>query len=126
MEILSSKSCDFELDARGFVRATMHQGTVMDKQEALENLHVTARLTGGRRMPVLVDSRGLKYQTKEAREVFVSPEASEVSTAVALFVGSPVSRMIGNFFLRQTTHRTPTRLFTDETAAIAWLLEQPR
>lgn len=117
-----TRACTFILDARGFVRATMKDGIEMTLEDAREALAATFRVAGGRRSRVLVDSRGLRYQTKEARDEFVGDEAVRVSSRVALVVGSPVSRMIGNFFLRNSTHRTPTRLFTNEAAAIEWLL----
>ncbi len=125
-EPTSTRCCTFELDPRGFVRATMKPGAEMDLPDAQEALVATQRVFGGKRGPVLVDSRGLKYQTKAAREHFVGEEAEQVSSAVALLVGSPVSRMIGNFFLGKQSHRSPTRLFTAEPEAIAWLLQQPR
>lgn len=120
---IETQACSFQLDTRGFVRATMRQGAEMNLEDAREALLATAKLTGGRRMPVLVDSRGLKSQTKESRNEFVSEDAAKVSAAVALLVASPVSRMIGNFFLRRCEHRAPTQLFTEEAAAIRWLMQ---
>ncbi len=119
---IATRCCSFVLDPRGFVRATMTAGAQMDLADAQEAIAATGRVFGGGRGPVLVDSRGLKSQTRAARDHFVSEEAAKVSSAVALLVESPVSRMIGNFFLRQNAHRTPTRLFTLESAAIEWLL----
>jgi hypothetical protein len=117
-----TRLCLFHLDPRGFLRATMRQGAQMELADAREALAATARLANGRRLPVLVDCRGLKYQTKEAREEFCSDSAANVSTSVALLVGSPVSRVIGNFFLRREKHRAPTQLFSDEQEAIGWLM----
>ncbi len=98
----------------------------MEHVDAQEALAATGKLAGGKRLPVLVDIRGLKYQTREAREEFVSENAASFTAAVALLVGSPVSRMIGNFFLRHGNHRTPTQLFSQETVAISWLMDQVR
>lgn len=126
-EQIVTRTCRFEIDPRGFVRATMLEGVEMDLPDAVEALAATARVTEGRRLPVLVDSRLLKFQTRAAREHLAGPEAERVSTAVALLVGiSPVSRVIGNFFLRGQTLRAPTRLFTDEDAAVSWLLDGAR
>ena len=44
-----------------------------------------------------------------------------VSAAVALLIGSPMSRVIGNFYLGFNRPQTPTRLFTDTDEAEAWL-----
>ncbi len=118
---IETRACRFELDPRGFVRATMRRGLEMDLADAREALEATARISAGRRVPILVDSRWLKSQSREAREHFVGEEAARITLAVALLVGSPVSRMIGNFFLRRKAHRAPTQLFTDEDEAVAWL-----
>lgn len=40
---------------------------------------------------------------------------------MALLIGSPVSRMIGNFFLGINRLRVPVRLFSDEAEALEWL-----
>lgn len=99
----------------------MHRGAEMSLSDAQEALAATARLAGGRRLPVLVDSRGIKSQSKEARDLFGSKDAAAVCVSVALLVGTPVSRVIGNFFLRRMSQPVPTQLFTEETSAIQWL-----
>ncbi len=102
----------------------MNPGCEMTLDDAKENVVVIYELSGNRRSPVLVDSRGVRWQTREAREYFVGPEAAEATSAVALLVGTPVSRVLGNFFLRFEKHRFPTALFSDEDSAVRWLLEQ--
>lgn len=121
----STRACTFELDPRGFIRATMRTGVEMVLLDAQEALAATWELAGRTPVRVLVDSRGIKYQTKEARDHFASPEADAICSAVALLVASPVSRMIGNFFLRRQQPNAPTLLFTDDALAVAWLLSQP-
>ncbi|MFL5320013.1 MAG: hypothetical protein ACJ790_10200 [Myxococcaceae bacterium] len=120
--MIETRACTFEKDPHGFVRATMRDGVEMDLADAKEALAATKELSGGQRVPVLVDSRLVKYQTRQARDYFVSEEAAAICSRVALIIGSPVSRMIGNFFLRNSAHKAPTKLFTDEAAAIDWLL----
>jgi hypothetical protein len=118
---LTTRVCRFVLDERGFVRATIENGAEMTLEDAREALEATERIAVGKRRPVLVDLRGIKAQTREARQFFVGEEAARVSAAVALLVGSPVSRVVGNFFLRLNVQRTPTELFTNEQQAITWL-----
>jgi hypothetical protein len=68
--------------------------------------------------------RVVKSQSHDARAYYNSPEALQVSSAVALLVGSRVSTLIANFFLsinvKERTQR-PIRLFTDEAEALIWL-----
>jgi len=70
---------------------------------------------------VLVDLRQLKSQSAEARAELAGPRAVRVSRAVALLIGSPLSRVVGNFYLRFNRPETPTRLFSSEEEARAWL-----
>ena len=121
---VESRTCSFRRDTRGFIHAVMKAGCEMDLADARENIAHIFDLGGEQRNRVLVDTRGLRWQTKEARDYWVGPEAERATWAVALLVGSPVSRVIGNFFMRFGAHRFPTALFSDEEGAVRWLLEQ--
>jgi hypothetical protein len=102
----------------------MNTGCEMDLEDAKESIAALYELGGQRPNLVLVDTRGVRWQSREAREHFVSEDAARATSAVALLVGSPVSRVLGNFFLRFENHRFPTALFSDEDNAVRWLLEQ--
>lgn len=117
-----TRNCSFHLDERAFVLARVDQGADMDLDDARAALAATFRVAGGVRRPVLVDFRGIRSESKAAREYFVSDEAVDMYSAVAILVASPVSRVIGSFFMRLSRHKVPTRLFSDETEAIDWLL----
>jgi hypothetical protein len=102
----------------------MRPGCEMVVEDARTNVAAIYELGERGRRLLLVDMRGMRSQTREAREYLTGPEAARAALAVALLVGSPVSRVLGNFFLRFGAHRVPTSLFTNEDDAIAWLLEQ--
>jgi hypothetical protein len=99
----------------------MREGVTLELGDAVEAFAMTWKVAGERRRGVLVDMRGLRAQSRQVREYFVSEEVARRMTAVALLIGSPVSRIIGSFFLRMGTHRVPTRMFTDVTDATTWL-----
>lgn len=90
--------------------------------DAKENIVAIYELAGRERTLVLVDTRGVRWQSREARDYFVSENAAQATKAVALVVGSPISRVLGSFFMRFEKHRFPTALFDDEAKAIHWLL----
>jgi hypothetical protein len=119
----TSRTCTFRRDSRGFVHAVMKQGCEMALDDAKENVAAIFELSGRERTLVLVDTRGVRWQSREARDYFTSANAAEATAAVALIVGSPVSRVLGSFFMRLEKHRFPTALFDDESKAIHWLLE---
>lgn len=125
---ITTRTC--ALWVEGVVHGRFLRGAVVELEDARENVAVTARLTEGRRRPILVDLRECRSQSPEARAYLAGPEATQVSLAVALLIASPISRAIGNFYLGFNRPAVPTRLFSDEPAAIAWLLrfeaEPPR
>lgn len=90
-------------------------------EDAVENVAVTARLTGGKAVPVLVDLRRVRSQSAEARAYLAGEEATRVSCAVALVIQSPLSRVVGNFYLGFNRPAVPTRLFTSVSEARTWL-----
>ena len=94
----------------------------MQLADAVENVAAIGELSGGRRSRVLVDMRGVRSQSREARHYFAGEQAEQVTRAVALLIGSPVSRVLANFYLRLRRQRIPTALFNDEAAAVSWLL----
>ena len=96
-------------------------GVDVTREDAVENIATTARLTEGKRLPVLVDLRAVRSQSAEARAYLAGPEATRISLAVALLILSPLSRMLGNFFLGFNRPEVPTRLFTSVAEAEAWL-----
>jgi hypothetical protein len=94
------------------------QETLADAQEAMR---VHTLLRAGRPCAVFVDMRHLKSQDRDARQFYGSPDIAHAAPAVALLVGSRVSQLIANFFISVTKTSVPTRLFTDESEALAWL-----
>jgi hypothetical protein len=80
-----------------------------------------SKLTGGQRAPLLVDTHDAGPQDRPARVEFV--RRGDLVSAVALIVATPLSRMMGNFFLNVSKPMAPTRLFDDEASALAWLQE---
>lgn len=96
-------------------------GAEVTQPDAVENVGVTGQLTQGRRWPVLVDLRAVRSQSAEARAYLAGDEANRVSLAVALLIRSPLSRVVGNFYLGFNRPAVPTRLFTSPGEAAAWL-----
>lgn len=117
----STLTCTFSRDARGFIHAVMKQGCEMQLADAVENVAALRSLADGRAR-VLVDMRGVRSQSRDARQYFAGAEAEKVTRAVALLTGSPVSSVLANFYLRLRPQRIPTALFMAEGAAIEWLM----
>ncbi len=92
-----------------------------DLEDATAAISAMIELTGGRRSALLVDLHDSGQQTRDARVAFTRRD--DLVSAVALIVGTPLSRIMGNFFLRVNKPPYPVRLFDDETSGLAWLRE---
>jgi hypothetical protein len=93
----------------------------MEVDDAVASVEAACRLADGKRRPCLVDMRGLTGMSRAARTYYAGPEPGRVHTAVALVVGSPLNRAIGNFFLGLNRPLIPTRMFDTPAAAREWL-----
>ena len=100
------------------IRFVHTPGSVCDERQAQEGTAAMHAMFD-RPLPLLVDMRGLTKIERGAREHFKRDKGGVA--AMALLVGSPVTRMIANFFMRTDVDATPSRMFSDETAALAWL-----
>lgn len=104
----------------GIVQLVWAPRATMGLEDALAATGAMAQLTDGRPTPLLVDTHDGGPQDRPARAEFA--RRADLVSAVALIVGTPLSRMMGNFFLSVSKPMAPTRLFDDEASALAWLL----
>ncbi len=94
------------------------------KELAKENIDAQERvrdILGKTKTRVLIDMTAISEISKEARDYFANERTASIQRATALLISSPVSRVIGNFFMGLNKPISPTRLFTDPREAIKWL-----
>jgi hypothetical protein len=103
----------------GYVRCDWRRGTRITGELARAAIKRLDELADGRKRPLLVDMRGTASLTREGRQAF----AEECSASrIALLGESAVDRVIANFTLSVIVMAMPTRYFTSEPAALAWLI----
>jgi hypothetical protein len=90
-------------------------------EDAIAAIQAMTELTGGRLSPLLVDLHDSGQQARAARIEFTSQ--ADLVSAVALIVGTPLSRIMGNFFLGVSRPPYPVRMFDTEESALVWLNE---
>jgi hypothetical protein len=88
-------------------------------EDAIACLDATARVTGGRRCPLLVNMMDTGPQDRKTRAEWT--RRSDLLSAVALVVGTPLSKVVGNLFLSVSKPPFPVRLFDNEASALTWL-----
>lgn len=101
------------------VEISWSPATPIDLSLAEAAIAVIAEVGGGVRRGLLVDMREVGTMDRAARGLFAGENPA--IGAVALWVGSPLSVVIANFFLGLSRSANETRLFTDEADAAAWL-----
>ena len=107
------------LRSDGIVHLVWGPRVTMGLEDAVAAVAAMTKLTGGRRSPLLVDTHDAGAQDRPARVEFV--RRGDLVSAVALIVATPLSRMMGNFYLNVSKPMAPTKLFDDKTSALAWL-----
>lgn len=105
----------------GIARTVVKPDIEIGLKEAKENTDAVFSLYTNKKFPLLIDSRNIKYITKEARDHFSIRNRETVVTSFGILIQSPLSRIIGNFFMGLNKPAVPARLFTNEEEALKWL-----
>jgi len=124
-EVIETRTGKVWLDEDGFLHGWAKPGSEMTVADAAEITAAKLRLVGERRMRVMVDISNVHSMSRDAREEMRKSEHTRGTIALALIVRSPVSRVIGNFFITLSRPDIPVKLFTSSTAARAWLAQFP-
>ena len=106
------------VDATDVVRLSWDPGLRITGDLAAEAMTMVDALNGDRERPLLVDMTGTAVLTREARQRF---SLRCTASRIALLGTSAVDRVIANFALGVSATPVPTRFFTAEPAALAWL-----
>ncbi len=120
-ETIETRAAEIWLGDDGIVRNTFLSQVEVTEDDAREIRDANTKVTMGKKVPLLVDARKVKSVTRRARTFGARDENIEHRSAVAVLVGSPLSRTIGNIFMKINNPPYPTHLFTSEAEAIQWL-----
>jgi hypothetical protein len=109
------------VEADGIARVIHVPGAEVTLEDAKETMAAYLKLNQGRRMPLFVDTKAMKSMSRETRKYYAGEEAAKVASAAAIIVGTPASRVLGNFYLGLSNPHLPSRLFSSEEEALEWL-----
>ena len=118
---ITTRTARVWLRADGVIQLVTLPGIQEGLEDAKENIAAIAGFASEKKRPVLVGIPGIKGIDREARIYYSSQEATRMMNALALLVDSPVSRVLANFFIGLYKPPVPTKLFTSEEEAVAWL-----
>ena len=105
----------------GIARTKVKAGSEVKLEHAQENSVVVNSFYIDRKFPLLIDARGIKSISRDARNFFTTNGRQTNTLAFAIIIDSSVSKVVGNFFLGINKPAVPTKLFLDELNAVKWL-----
>lgn len=105
----------------GIARSVVKPGMDINLDDAIANSKAVNDLSDGNKFPLLVNSTQIKSMSREARKYCSVNNRSTCITAFAIVVGSPLSKVIVNFFFQFNKMGVPARMFNSEKQALKWL-----
>ena len=103
------------------ITVRVRAGVAQTVADAEKNLAAALELRNGERRAILVDIREAVPLDGPVRRTYSGNALYGFSALALLIKANPLGRMIGNVYLSIANTPIPTRLFTDEVAAIQWL-----
>jgi len=117
----STSLCKIWVGPDGICRLDWVPNAEVSLKDAQEVMAAYDAVRQDKRLPLLIDTKQMKSFSREARQYFASDDAAACASAAAIVVGTPVSKVLGNFYLGLSNPKLPSRLFTSEDEALAWL-----
>lgn len=118
---IETKTAHAGLDENGILWLRTKPQAFIDLPEMDENWNAIRSLADGRPRPLLFNGGLVQGASREARQNSASKAIAETVQALAMVTASPIASMLSNLWLKINKPPFPTRLFTSETEALAWL-----
>jgi hypothetical protein len=122
---IATRNADVILGEDGVLRVVVHEGADVTADDMRAFLAARMELAP-HRVAVLIDQRRIRAMTREAQEAGTEGADKRPTIGVAILIAGPITVMIANFFIIFGRPRYPTKLFTNEPGALAWLDELRR
>jgi hypothetical protein len=120
---METKKIRFSIGPENILFTECVPNTTMTLEDAQDSTRISAQMVNYKPQPLLCDLTNVVKMTQECRRHFAGEEHSETFSKCALIVNSPVSRLIGNFFLGLNKPLKPTKLFNTKEEGLKWLQE---
>lgn len=105
----------------GIARTSVKPNIDIVLEHAVENSAAVTSFFKEKKFPILIDARNIKSMSYEARHHFSAHGRETKTNAFGIIIGSPISRVLGNFYLGINKPAVPTKLFDNEHDATEWL-----
>lgn len=101
----------------------VNQRATQSLQDARQNIEASVDLARNKKTALMVDIRFCQPLEAEVRHFYSGADLFQSFTAFGLLVdASPLGIMMGNIYFKVARLSVPSKLFTDETDCVNWLL----
>ena len=122
MEVVFTRVWKIWRDDNDIVHSQFLPDNEQTLEDAKEFIAALEKFCPDKKSAGIVDIRNVKKTNPEIRAYFAR-EGKNIGVACAILVGSPMSSIIGNFFLKINRPDFPAKNFYSEALAIKWLKE---
>ena len=116
-----TRTATVRLGADGIVRLNLFADIIQNVDDARENVQTASNIVHGRKAVVLIDARLAPALRREPRGYYMSGETKQATAAIAILLRAHAGVAILRFVTSILQSGTPSRVFTDEAAAVQWL-----
>jgi len=121
-KLIETRSAHVVLGDDDVLRVIVHDGASVTADDMRAFLAARMELAP-HRVAVIIDQRRILTMTRAAQEAATVDADRRPTIGVAILIAGPIAVMVANFFLIFGRPRYPTKLFTSEAAALAWIEE---
>ena len=122
----TTRTANISLEKEGYIKISVLPGSVIDVEDALDNLLVIKNLSGGKKMLKLIDARGDWSMTSKAKKVSEKNFSPQNTLARAYIIDSFLTKLMFNFLRSFSRPRIPEDFFNNESEAVDWLLSNKK
>ncbi|HET8962937.1 MAG TPA: hypothetical protein VFM99_03520, partial [Chitinophagales bacterium] len=94
---------------------------IMNIEIAKQIVNDRLKVSNGVSRPILLDARNFVSMDRATMKFYKTKDVVQYVTSAAFLTGNALGNLAGNIFLTLERPLVPTKLFTDEQKAVAWL-----
>jgi len=120
LEKQHTRNATIWLESDGIIRSKVSPGSVDSLEDAKAFVAAVLKIAPIKRYPALVDIRNKKFTSREARAYYAA-QGGNMASVCAILIGSKLTAVLANFFLRINKPTIPVKIFNSEEKALKWL-----
>ena len=118
----NTRTAEISLEKEGYIKLKIIAGSVIDEEDALDNLLVVKNLSDGQKKLKLIDLRGQWKFTAKGKKITEKNTSTKTTIARAYIIDSLLTKITMKFFESFSRPSLPQKFFSNEKEAVKWLL----